>query len=66
MTLGGIHAVKHNRNPCQPPYPIMYQSFAIEAQADATRCCIIVMKRLPVAKGVNLIIVIVEIGIIIS
>ena len=41
--LGGIHAVKHNLNPCQPPCPIMYQSFAMEAQADATRCCIIVI-----------------------
>ena len=41
--LGGIHAVKHNLNPCQPPYPIIYQSFAMEAQADATRCCIIVI-----------------------
>ena len=30
--LAGIHAVKHNLNTCQLPYPIMYQSFAIEAQ----------------------------------
>ena len=41
--LGCIHAVKHNLNPCQPPYPIMYQNFAMEAQAGATRCCIIVI-----------------------
>ena len=33
----------HNLNPCQPPYPIIYQSFAMEAQADATHCCIIVI-----------------------
>ena len=41
--MGGIHAVKHNLNSCQPPYPIIYQSYAMEAQADATRCCIIVI-----------------------
>ena len=41
--LGGINAAKHNLNPYQPLYPIMYQSFAMEAQADATRCCIIVI-----------------------
>ena len=41
--LGGIHAVRHNLNPCQPPYPIMYQYFAMEAQAEVTRCCIIVI-----------------------
>ena len=35
FVLSGIHAVKHNLNSCQPPYPIMYQSFAMEAQADA-------------------------------
>ena len=39
---GDTQAVKHNLNPCQPPYPIMYQYFAMEAQADATRCCMIV------------------------
>ena len=33
MILGGIHVVKHNLNPCQPSYPIMYQSFAMESQA---------------------------------
>ena len=27
--LGGIYAVRHNLNPCQPPYPIMYQYFAM-------------------------------------
>ena len=41
--LGCIHAVKHNLNPCQPQYPIMYQYFAMEANAGATRCCIIVI-----------------------
>ena len=41
--LGGIHAVKHNPNPCQPPYPIMNQYFAMDGQVDATRCCIIVI-----------------------
>ena len=40
--LGGINAVKHNLNPCQP-YPIMYQSFSMEAQANVTRCCIMVI-----------------------
>ena len=33
--LGGIHAAKHNLNLCQPPYPIMYQSFAMGTQAHA-------------------------------
>ena len=41
--LGGIHAVKHTLTQCQPPYPIMYQSFAMEAKVGATRCCIIVI-----------------------
>ena len=41
--LGGINAVKHNFTLCQPSYPIKYQSFAVESQADATRCCIIVI-----------------------
>ena len=41
FVLGGIHAVKHDLSPCQPPYPIMYQYFVMEAQADATRSCII-------------------------
>ena len=41
--FGGINAVKHNLNPCQPPYPIMYQYFEMEAQADATKCCITVI-----------------------
>ena len=41
--LGGIHAVKHTINQCQPPYPIMYKSFAMEVKVDATRCCIIVI-----------------------
>ena len=41
--LGSIHAVKHNLNPCQSSYPILYQSFAMEAQADATHCWIIVI-----------------------
>ena len=34
--LEGINAVKHNLKPCQPSYPIMYQSFAMYAQPDAT------------------------------
>ena len=41
--LGGIHAVKHNLNPCQPPYPIMHQSFALASQADVTRCIIVIL-----------------------
>ena len=37
--MGGINAVNHDLNhPCQPSYSIMYQSFAMDAQADATRC----------------------------
>ena len=44
--LGDIDAVKHNLNSCQRSYPIimiMCKSFAMEAQADATLCCIIVI-----------------------
>ena len=41
--LGGIHAVKHTLNQCQPPYPIMYQYFAMDVKVDATRCCKIVI-----------------------
>ena len=41
--LGCIYAVKHNLNPFQPQYPIMYQYFAMEAHAGAARCCIIVI-----------------------
>ena len=41
--LGGINAVMYYPNPCQLSYPIMYQSYAMEAQADATCCCIIVL-----------------------
>ena len=47
--LGGIHAVCHNLNPCQPPYPIMYQYFAMEA--DATRCCIIKIELVQLSLG---------------
>ena len=41
--MGGIHAVKHNLNSYQPRYPIMYQSFAMETQANAMRCFVIVI-----------------------
>ena len=41
--LGCIHAVKHNLNPCQLQFQIMYQYFSMEAKASATRCCIIVI-----------------------
>ena len=41
--LGDIRSVKHKLTLCQHPNPIMYQSIAMVAQADATRCCIIVI-----------------------
>ena len=34
-----------------PPYPIMYQSFSIEAQTDATRRCIIVILLVQLSLG---------------
>ena len=51
IILGGIHAVWHNLNPCQPPYPFMYQYFAMEAQADDTRCCIILILLVQLSLG---------------
>ena len=41
----------HNLNPCQPPYTIMYQSFAMQAEADATRCCISVILLVQLSLG---------------
>ena len=49
--LGGINTVKHTLNQCQPPYPIMYQFFAMEVKVDATRCCIIVIFLVQLTLG---------------